>query len=235
VAFTALERRGVFDAAGRYFKPAAHVPAVTVTRDDVAEVAYRRLHHLRPAEISRLSAAYAPLSTAQANLMRKAHSDLTKILHDVRGRPLLRSDVERILPHVNGARVNGVRAKGNCVECSLALDDIIAGKAVVAGPSRGIHAGATSELLDGGRAKSSLHRLLAHNVTPLEKQLLASGPGSRALIYRGTNMSEGVSGHIYNAANVDGKVLYMDAQTNEIFDQHPAKGFSTMYNFFRTA
>jgi hypothetical protein len=75
-----------------------------------------------------------PVSAEDAARMRASHSEVTAILDAARGRPLTKDEIARLVRHVHPTG-----AGRNCFEGSLGLDEILGGRAVVAGPSVTVH------------------------------------------------------------------------------------------------
>jgi hypothetical protein len=166
--------------------------------------------------------------------MEKKHAELTEILDDIGDRPLRRKDVERILPRINADLLEDGRIHRNCLECSLALDDALGRKASVAGPSEGgASPGAVRRLLDGKRSLDTKPLYFVDNLDSVKEELLGRS-GARAIIGRDMDIGGGITSHAYNIANIDGEVVFLDAQVNKILNENSVKGY-TNYTIFITA
>ncbi|WP_141962687.1 toxin glutamine deamidase domain-containing protein [Actinoallomurus bryophytorum] len=188
------------------------------------------LLRLRPSGISRFSDSIHPPSPEHALLIRASHGEVAAILDAARGRRLTQGDIDRLLH-----QVNPTGSGRNCLECSLALDDMLARRAVVAGPCREtINTKSVSQMLDE-RSLYALPGLRADELRVVESQLTSFGGGARGIILRLGRTSEGVPSHTYNVANINGKILYLDGQVGKSFARHPARGQLSTYNFYRAA
>jgi hypothetical protein len=188
------------------------------------------LLRLRPPGISRFPGTTDPLSPEHARLIRASHGEAAAILDAARGRRLAQGDIDRLLHHVNPTG-----SGRNCLECSLALDDLLARRAVVAGPCREtINTKSVSQMLDE-RSLYALPGLRADELRVVESQLTSFGGGARGIILRLGQTSEGIPSHTYNVVNIDGRIQYLDGQVRKSFGRHPARGQFSTYDFYRTA
>jgi hypothetical protein len=229
------ERLGPFAAAKGFFRSGRHL---RVGADDVEGAVLRDganatgsdfLLRLRPTGAAGIPGGVFPVSAEDAALMRASHSEVTAILDAALGRPLTQDEIARLVRHVNPTGRGG-----NCFEGSLGLDEILGGRAVVAGPSVTVHKDFASALVH----KRSLYRLpglRADQVRIVEAQLTSFGAGARGIIMRWGDADEGVPSHVYNVANVGGKIQYLEGQVGKVFDEHPARGWFSTYDFYRTA
>lgn len=233
LAVRGAERLGLFDPVRAFFRPGRHT---RLGADDIARDATRRssgvrgpaLLELRPAATAGLPGGTAALSAEHAALMRAAHAEVASILDAARGRRLSLDELRRILPHVNPTG-----AGQNCLECTLALDEIQAGKAVVAGPTRSMDRGVASRMLHE-RALYPYPPRSASGMRGVERHLRSFGGGARGIIMRWGHIGEGVPTHAYNIVNANGQIVYLDGQVGKMFYQHPARGAASTYEFYHS-
>jgi hypothetical protein len=146
-------------------------------------------------------------SRRELEIMRQSHE---MIEHDLRampdGIPRTADDVRRILP-----KINPLGYSRNCTEASMAVDDVLGGRAAVAGNSRHIN-GLPTRFGD---------RELVADDTPdsIEKELLRAGDGSRGFVIMAA-ADEGES-HVANVANLGGKTYWIDGQLSGLHDLPP--------------
>ncbi|MFB4276621.1 MULTISPECIES: toxin glutamine deamidase domain-containing protein [unclassified Nonomuraea] len=196
--------------------------------DEAARYALRRrgqipLVELRPQRVHLLEGGNTPLTAAQQTAMREGHQQIDRLLREAGGRPLGRYETRVAMRHVNPTG-----NKRNCAEVALAVDDILAGRAAVAGArargvpipqARGAYQGLASDRMTGLSSLDDVERLIAAN------------PGARGIIVaRG---GEG-AGHVYNVANVGGRMSYLDGQFMRMADTNPHAARFSQYDFYRT-
>lgn len=197
--------------------------------DDAARYALRRrgqipLVDLRPQRVHLLEGGNTPMTAVQQAAMRDAHQEINRLLQAAGGRPLGRFETRVAMRHVNPTASNR-----NCTEIALAVDDILAGRAAVAGArargvpipvARGVYRQQASEVRTGLSSLDDVERLIAEN------------PGSRGIIV--AHGGQG-AGHVYNVANVGGRTSYLDGQLARMADVNPHAGRFPQYDFYRTA
>jgi filamentous hemagglutinin len=117
--------------------------------------------------------------------------------------------------------VNPLRSATNCVNCAIATDATLAGRAASALPS-----GPTSisvlERMFGGRFVS------VSGPGAIESQLLNAGSGTRGIVFGSRGAGE--VGHVFNAVNQNGVVRFLDGQ---IGGAASLEGYTSFY-FLRT-
>jgi hypothetical protein len=117
--------------------------------------------------------------------------------------------------------VNPLRSATNCVNCAIAADATLAGRAASALPS-----GPTSisvlEKMFGGRFVS------VTGPGAIESQLLNAGAGARGIVFGSRGAGE--VGHVFNAVNQNGVVRFLDGQ---IGGAASLEGY-TSFSFLRT-
>ncbi|WP_141955992.1 toxin glutamine deamidase domain-containing protein [Actinoallomurus bryophytorum] len=140
------------------------------------------------------------LSKQQIQVLQKSRAEIQATLERMPGGvPRSAADVGSLLPHINP-----LRFENNCHECTLAVDDVLAGRAAVAGNSRPAngfaHLGVGSELTGS-------------DPDSIERELLQSGDGARGIVLMTTKDGDAHSGNI---ANLQGKVYWMDGQISNL-------------------
>ncbi|MGW3349870.1 toxin glutamine deamidase domain-containing protein [Nonomuraea rubra] len=225
---------GLFRMAAPWFKRAGarrggrHQLVAGV--DDAAEQYARSrrgripLVELRPQRVHRLEGGTSPLTDAQQLAMRNAHNEINRLLREAGGRPLSRYETRVAMRHVNPTG-----SKVNCSEIALAVDDILAGRAAVAGarprgvPIPVVRGVAGRDAIDARTGLDSLDEV---------ERLIAANPGARGIIigHGGTG-----AGHVFNIANVGGRTSYLDGQLRQMADLNPHAGNFPRWDFYRTA
>jgi Papain fold toxin 1, glutamine deamidase len=168
-------------------------------------------------------------SQHQVEIMRQNHEMIEgdlKAMPD--GVPRTVDDVRRVLP-----KINPLGYDHNCTEASMAVDDVLGGRAAVAGNSR------HTDVLP---ARFGDRELIADD-TPasIEKELLQAGDGSRGIAIMAAKDGQG---HAANVVNLGGKTYWIDGQLSGLYDLPPCifdkypydelkQGFDT-FIFFRT-
>ncbi|WP_165959794.1 toxin glutamine deamidase domain-containing protein [Nonomuraea longispora] len=120
------------------------------------------------------------------------------------GIPRTADDVRRILPHINP-----LEYKRNCTEASMAVDDVLAGRAAVAGNSRHTNVLPDRFVDSNGKPVGGKIDGAASNTDGFERELLDAGPGSRGILWMARSNGDG---HSANMANLDGQVYRIDGQ-----------------------
>ncbi|TGL66540.1 polymorphic toxin-type HINT domain-containing protein, partial [Leptospira kmetyi] len=129
------------------------------------------------------------------------------------------------LPDINPGFPDIPGTTSNCTNCVIATDSTLAGQP------------ASAMRLESGRPLSFLEDHYGkkfqnvNNLNDISDILSKAGSGSRGIIagYR----ANGVEGHVFNAVNVNGKILFIDGQTGRIADVSSGQGF-TKFKFLRT-
>jgi hypothetical protein len=228
----AAARLGLFRVAEPWFKRGIgrRAQQVAGVGDDLARGAGRAargskvpLAGLRADGTHMFDRASAALTDAEQAAMRAGHKEVSGLLAAAGRRPLSRYETRVALRHVNPTG-----STRNCSEVSLAVDDILAGRAAVAGPlkgapipvARGVYATRAIDTRTGLSSLDDVERLIAQN------------PGARGVIV--AHGGEG-AGHVFNVANVGGKTSFLDGQLGRMFDANPHAGKFPKYDFYRTA
>ncbi|MFD9944498.1 toxin glutamine deamidase domain-containing protein [Nonomuraea sp. NPDC059023] len=180
------------------------------------------LANLRPRQVDELERATAPLTAAQQAGMRQAHQEIARLQREAAGKPLSYIRIRQMLQHINPTN-----SRRNCPETALAVDDVLARRVAVAGPlpgspmpqARGIY---QRRAIEGTTRNDSLDAA---------ESTIAANPGSRGIIMASR---ENGNAHIYNVANINGKVTYLDGQYKLMSPTNPHTQFSS-FEFFRTA
>jgi hypothetical protein len=200
---------GVDDAAARYAaRQRGEIPLV----------------QLRARRVHLLPGGNTPLTQAQRAAMRVAHTEINRLLREAGGRPLSRYETRVALRHVNPTG-----STKNCTEIALAVDDILAGRAAVAGARA---KGVRIPLARGVYQKQAIEVRTGMNSIDEVERLIADNPGSRGIIVARGDQG---AGHVYNVANVGGRTSYLDGQSARMADVNPYAGRFTHYDFYRTA
>jgi hypothetical protein len=143
--------------------------------------------------------------TAQGGvILREAHGRISDILKAADGRPLSEEELRRAVDEINPT--GGI---SNCMECTLAVDDLLARRASVAVELRdGVDTEALPDIL-GNRLVSWLPD--EYDFADIGQYYQDARPGTRGVFYGDLYEPEGGSGiHIGNVANIDNKVYYID-------------------------
>lgn len=180
------------------------------------------LANIRPRQIDQFERAVAPVSAADQTLMRAAHQEIARLQRAAGDGPLSRMKIREMLEHINPTR-----SLRNCPETALAVDDVLARRVAVAGPLRGSPMGEARGVLQRRAIEGSTR---SDSLDPVARTI-AANPGSRGIV-----MASGGNGnaHIYNVANVNGRVLYLDGQSRLVSPINTHTQFSS-FEFFRTA
>lgn len=123
------------------------------------------------------------------------------------------------------AHINPTGSDLNCVECAMAVDDVLHGRPAVAGPTPD-QPGRNVVAALSPRSTAYLEELTA---TDIERLLLDTGSGARGIVIGWKN---GSRGHAFNVANVDGVVYWLDGQKNRMAEHDPY-GYKTL-DLYRT-
>ncbi len=131
--------------------------------------------------------------------MRRAYAAQTAIMSRIGDRPPTLAEVRQLLALVNPTRS---RTAGNCMECSWAVRDILAGRPAVAGPSGAQKFIEPSTERFHGDSHREIHEAISEKLRE---------PGQNAIM-SGNRYSDAF-GHHYNVANIDEDIYYLDGQT----------------------
>lgn len=112
------------------------------------------------------------------------------------GVPRTVADVRRVV-----TKINPLAADRNCTEASMAVDDVLGGRAAVAGNSR--HTNVLPSRF------GSLDNMTAHTPASIEKELLDAGDGARGIVIMAAADGQG---HAANVVNLGGKTYWIDGQ-----------------------
>lgn len=124
-------------------------------------------------------------------------------------RGLKAETVENVLTYVNPTH-----SLMNCVECAMAVDDSLGGRAAVAGPTPD---------QPGENVRSALsHRTIDYHedLAPnrIEVLLRHSGPGARGIV---VGWKDDFRAHAFNVANLGGIVYWLDGQRDRMVQRDP--------------
>ncbi|MFC7588458.1 toxin glutamine deamidase domain-containing protein [Nonomuraea antimicrobica] len=200
---------GVEDAAERYARSRrGQIPLV----------------ELRPQRVYRLEGGTSPLTGAQRTAMANAHNEINRLLREAGGRSLSRYEARVAMRHVNPTG-----SKVNCSEIALAVDDVLAGRAAVAGPRpRGV----PIPIVRGVVGKQATEVRMGLSSLDEVERLIAENPGARGIIVGHGGQG---AGHVFNVANVGGTTSYLDGQLRQMADVNPHSGKFPQWDFYRTA
>jgi hypothetical protein len=170
------------------------------------------LADIRPRESSRL--AISQPSTHEETLMRTAYGRVAEILREAKGRPLTVDEVREAVRHTNPTKsMNPGAINGNCSECTMAVDDILAGRPAVAGKVDQLPQEDDIFSIFGNRAPGeNIPLRMPGTYGDVESELLARGPGARGIFMGRTTPLLGGTPHVGNVANIGGEVFYIDGQ-----------------------
>jgi hypothetical protein len=99
--------------------------------------------------------------------------------------------------------VNPLRSLTNCVNCAIATDATLAGRAASALPS-----GATQIALLESFFGGQFTRVSGQSA--IEALMLGAGPGARGIVFGSRGAGE--VGHVFNAVNQGGTIRFLDGQ-----------------------
>jgi papain fold toxin 1 (glutamine deamidase) of polymorphic toxin system len=207
----------------------ADAPAV---RDDFGPVDVERLSSVplaedRPLRVYELLGSDKPVAASDGHAIGDAHAGVEGILQGPEGRELSLNEVREALPYLNPTG-----GTSNCLECSMAVDDILRGRAAVAGPT----SFQPVENCDRALAARTVESVKDTTPQEIEKKLTDAGPGARGIVI-GDRVVDGQirGGHVYNVANIDSEVYYIDGQNGLVSDTHPYDRQFNSFEFWRTA
>ncbi|MEU6715128.1 toxin glutamine deamidase domain-containing protein [Nonomuraea sp. NPDC046802] len=135
-------------------------------------------------------------------------------------------DLQEILPYVNPTNW-----QTNCPETTLAVDDILSGKAAVAGPCIGSRHADTERTMS---ARARERHMALRSFWEIDAAVRLAGPGARGIIIARSTGDAEVTGHVYNVVNIGGEVIYIDAQRRAIGPTHEENHRCELFHFFRT-
>ncbi|WP_181724676.1 toxin glutamine deamidase domain-containing protein [Nocardia gipuzkoensis] len=164
------------------------------------------LAEIRPAGVSRLIRNAHQLTAVEEDAMRRAYAAQATLLSRIDDRPPTSAEVRELLLLVNPTRS---RTAGNCMECSWAVRDILAGRPAVAGPSGAQKFIEPSTERFHGDSHREIHEAISERLYR---------PGQNAIM-SGNRYSDAF-GHHYNVANIDGTIYYLDGQTGTMTDEN---------------
>jgi hypothetical protein len=174
---------GVFRSAARLFKSTRGLMS-TPGRE------------FRPTQVEALSSG--KLSRREVQILQESQAKIRAALEKMPGGvPRSVSDLKTVLPHINPLGYTK-----NCTECGMAVDDVLAGRPVVAGNSR--HTNILPGRLGGGSELKA-----AYTPASIEHELLQAGDGSRGVVIMGADDGHG---HTANVVNLGGKTYWVDGQ-----------------------
>ncbi|MFF7941866.1 toxin glutamine deamidase domain-containing protein [Nocardia gamkensis] len=164
------------------------------------------LAEIRPAGVSRLIRNAHQPTPVEADAMRRAHAAQATILSRIIDRPPTLAEVRELLLLVNPTRS---RTAGNCMECSWAVRDILAGRPAVAGPSGAQKFIEPSTERFHGDSHREIHEAISEKLQESGHNAIMSG-----------NRYSDAFGHHYNVANIDGDIYYLDGQTGIVTEEN---------------
>jgi hypothetical protein len=170
------------------------------------------LADIRPREASQLPIAHP--SADEEQLMRAAYDEVAKILRKAKGRPLTVDEVREAVRHTNPTNkksLNISEVHGNCSECTMAVDDILAGRPAVAGKIDQLPQ-EDDIFRIFGRPGENIPLRIPGTYGEVERELLDLGPGARGVFMGRTTPLAGDTPHVGNVANIGGEVYYIDGQ-----------------------
>lgn len=174
----------------------------------------------RPQRVYELHGTDEALTEGEAGAIRDAQEKVAEVLDDA-GDDLTADDIQEALQYINptGGRLN-------CVECAKAVDDVLAGRAAVAGPTKGQRPYFVESALSV-RSHEYVDNLTAAEV---ERLVDDAGSGTRGIVIGWT--VDGAS-HAYNVANIDGETYWLDGQF-DLMTEHNPHTYKT-FEFYRTS
>ncbi|MGK8485973.1 toxin glutamine deamidase domain-containing protein [Nocardia asiatica] len=197
-----------FDRADRDNAPtiAGSVPESTLAAARPGDSLAVPLAEIRPAGVSRLIRNAHQPTPVEVEAMRRAYAAQTAIMARIGDRPPTLAEVRELLLLVNPTRS---RTAGNCMECSWAVRDILAGRPAVAGPS-----GAQKFIEPGterfqGDSHREIHETICEHLYRRGQNAIMSG-----------NRYSDAFGHHYNVANIEGEIYYLDGQTGTVTEEN---------------
>ncbi|MBM7786293.1 toxin glutamine deamidase domain-containing protein [Tenggerimyces flavus] len=173
----------------------------------------------RSLRVYELDTSDKALSEKEATAVRDAEQVFADALDEADGK--LAPDVlQDLLEHINPTR-----SSHNCVECAMAVDDVLRGRPAAAGPTEDQQ----QHYLDAAMSARQIDYVEELEGDDVERLLLDAGPGARAIVIGWKNQHQS---HAYNAVNFDGDVYWVDGQKN-IVAEHDPHSFKT-FDIYRT-
>jgi RHS repeat-associated protein len=117
--------------------------------------------------------------------------------------------------------INVLRSTTNCVNCAIAVDATLGGRAASALPSGPTSITVLEKMFGGQFARVGGSRAI-------ESQLLGAGSGARGIVFGSRGAGE--VGHVFNAVNQNGVVRFLDGQAGGAAS---VSGFESLF-FLRT-
>ncbi len=177
-------------------------PAAVRSGDPVAVP----LAEIRPAGVSRLIRNAHQPTPVEVEAMRRAYAAQATIMSRIGDRPPTLAEVRELLLLVNPTRS---RTAGNCMECSWAVRDILAGRPAVAGPSGAQKFIEPATERFQGDSHREIHEAISENLYRRGQNAIMSG-----------NRYSDAFGHHYNVANIEGEIYYLDGQTGTVTEEN---------------
>lgn len=168
----------------------------------------------RPRWVDELRGSDESLLESTSDAVGKAHASLVEVLGEA-GDELTADDMREALQYVNPTRSNT-----NCVECAMAVDDILDGGSAVAGPTPS----QPPYELRAALSVRSLEYLQDVTSAEVEGLLEDAGSGASGIAVGWRNQ---VPVHAYNAANIGGEVYWIDGQ-QDLMTEHDPHGFGSL-------
>ncbi|GLY83413.1 hypothetical protein Airi02_013430 [Actinoallomurus iriomotensis] len=170
------------------------------------------LAEIRPRGVEKLPDA-TNMTEEQAALMRAAHARIAAIHEGAAGRPFTTDEVHEIVKNINPT--GGTR---NCLECSLAVRENLLRErgAVVAGPTNVWVGEKPGPLGPVTRPLSVESRIMegapgiSHVVSDVE-----ANPGTYGILRQDIRTMPW-NGHVYNIADLNGEVHFLDGQDGSL-------------------
>jgi hypothetical protein len=162
----------------------------------------------RSLRVYELDSSDVALSEKDAAAIKEAEQVFAEALDEADGM-LSAEELHDLLVYVNPTR-----ASYNCVECAMAVDDLLRGRPAAAGPTRD----QSQHYLDAAMEARQLEYVEQLDSDDIERLLLEAGPGARGIVIGWKNANKA---HAYNAVNLDGDVYWLDGQKNVMAEQNP--------------
>lgn len=162
----------------------------------------------RPIGVDELVSEEHPEQEIQ--ILQQSHANICEALQSMPGGvPRTADDVRAVLPDINPLAYHG-----NCIECGMAVDDVLSGRAAVAGNSS--KATVMPKRIGGSELAAE------HTRESIEQELLQAGDGSRGIVI--TRAKDG-QGHTANVANLEGKTYWIDGQLSGLAPKEKGESF----------
>lgn len=169
---------------------------------------------LRPRGVDEVDGSADGLIESDVDAITSAQANLAEVLRES-GDELSAEDVQEALQYVNPTD-----GRQNCVECAMAVDDLLDGRPAVAGPTPSQPPYQLRSALSA-RSNDYLENVTS---TEVERLLHDAGSGARGIVVGWQNQAPV---HAYNAANIEGDVYWLDGQ-QDLMTEHDPHGFRSL-------